>query len=179
MTQPSGVCYSLSVVGQSGAKVTVNNGGATTRSNPSPRATVMAPGQQRPVFVTPLSSTHSLATSAPKSIPKVLLKAVAKVGKSSPKMFTLRNIDCGKVTTREHLQNVIKFQLQADIAGEFDVGFVSGTSVISIRNAADISELWSEILKGNKIVLWCDGLKLDSSDGDSASAKKRKRIEVD
>ena len=178
MTQPSGVCYSLSVVGQSGANVTVNNGSGAARPPcsiySSPRATVMTPGQQRPVFVTPLSSTHPLATSKTASIPKVLLKAVAKVGKSSPKMFTIRNIDCGQITTCKHLKHVIKIQLQSDIAGEFDVGYVSGNSVISIWNTADVSELWSEILKGNKIVLWCDGLKLDSSDGDSASAKKWK-----
>ena len=70
-------------------------------------------------------------------IPKALLKVVVKAGtgKSNPKMFTIRNIDCSKIASHEDLENV---QLQSDVVGDFDVGFVSGSSVISIRNAADI-----------------------------------------
>ena len=44
---------------------------------------------------------------------------------------------------------------------DFDVGFVSvGGSVISIRNPVDLAEVWADICKGYKVVLWCDGLKV-------------------
>ena len=54
-------------------------------------------------------------------------------------------------------------------------GFVSGNSVISIRNAADVLELWSKILKADKAVLWCDGLNLNPSDGDGNCTRGEER----
>lgn len=94
-----------------------------------------------------------------------------KVGKSTPKMFTLRNIDCSKITSCEQLKNVIKTQWRSDIVGEeFDVGFVSDNNVISIR---DVLGLWSEIFIGNKVLLWYDRLKLNPSDGGGTSKKRK------
>lgn len=88
----------------------------------------------------------------------MLLKAVSSVagrGKSknsqSSKMFTLRNVDPEKVTSREDLKALIRSQLQGDIVSrDFDVGVVSGGNIVSIRTRRQIlqtSGLTSELPK--------------------------------
>ena len=70
-------------------------------------------------------------------------------------MFTLRSIDCNKVRSRDDLSGEIRRQLGGVvIQGEFDVGFVSGNSVISISNLADLAEVWLDVNKGRQVVLW-------------------------
>lgn len=39
---------------------------------------------------------------------------------------------------------------------------MNGNSVISIRNQEDLSEIWIDLCKGKKVMLWCDGLNVDS-----------------
>ncbi len=86
--------------------------------------------------MTPLSVT---ATSKPKNFRKVLLKTVLKVGKANHKIFI---VDTNKMVSRDDVMHAIISQLQGDIvADDFDVGFVSGGNVISVRTPADI--LWS------------------------------------
>lgn len=60
---------------------------------------------------------------------------------------------------------------------DFDVGFVSGNSVISTRNPGDLAEVWSDIKRGRKVVLWCDGLKtkLASVSTNSAPSNRQRR----
>lgn len=58
------------------------------------------------------------------------------------------------------VMTLIREQLNEDIVtNDFDIGFVSGSSVVRIRNRKDLLDMWSELRKpGNKITLWCDGL---------------------
>lgn len=94
-------------------------------------------------------------------------------------MFTLRSIDCNKVRSRDDLSGEIRRQLGGDvIQGEFDVGFVSGNSVISISNPADLAEVWLDVNKGRKVVLWCDGLK-SKSGSNTVTSKRRPTRESD
>ena len=65
----------------------------------------------------------------------------------------------------------LKNQLNGDIVEDFDVGFFQGTNVVSIRNVEDMKDVWSDIKKGVKVVLWCDGLKM--------SKRKRKPVSGD
>lgn len=45
------------------------------------------------------------------------------------------------------------------MTGEFDVGFVhTGNTIVSIRNSQDLTDIWSDIIKGKNHILWCDGL---------------------
>ena len=46
------------------------------------------------------------------------------------------------------------------------------SSVISIRYQEDLSEIWVDLCKGKKVMLWCDGLNVDSV------TSKRKRSPV-
>ena len=47
-------------------------------------------------------------------------------------------------------------------------------TVISIRNPDDLAEIWSDITeRRNKIVLWCDGLKMKDSSGGATSSRRR------
>ena len=103
-----------------------------------------------------------------KVVKKLLLKAFPKSSKKDWKMFTLRDVDIGAITSCDQLKKEIKFQLSDDIKREFDVGFVQGTNLISIRNSHDVSEVWSCASNGS-VTLWCDGLK------QSNSKKSRKR----
>ena len=110
----------------------------------------------RGVTVTPLRTQPPITQT--QQIQKVLLKAVAKHDKKKTKTFTLRNINVAEVDTCSRLKALIRAQLREDItASEFDVGFISGTSVVSVRSEEDLAEIWSSQLKGDRVVLWCDG----------------------
>ena len=145
-----------------------------------PRQVLATPGQKTPTSVTSMSS---------QVVEKVLLKAVskgAKKAKKDPKTFTLRNINTSEVCSSKKLKQLIKNQLNGDIVEDFDVvGVLQGTNVVSIRNVEDMKDVWSDIKKGIKVVLWCDGLKMskrkrkpvsgDDSDDDFELTPKTKR----
>ena len=139
----------------------------------------------RGVTVTPLSTQPpSQLSTRMNVVGKVLLKAVSKNGKKNAKTFTLRNISVPNVNTCSLLKNLIRAQLWEDITHcDFDVGYLSGTNVISICNKDDLCEIWANLLKGDKITLWCDGLerngegrkrKADSDSDDSDVVSKPK-----
>lgn len=152
----------------------------TTAVPPATAPRVTGAHLPRQIIVSPLSSVtsqllpmSSKGTPIPKTmIDKVLLKAVNKLDKKETKMFTLRGIDSQRVSSRDELKRTIKSQLQGDVRHDFDVGYVSGNSVISIRNKADISELWADVQKGTKVVLWCDGLS-------GSKGKQKRSLSVD
>ena len=62
--------------------------------------------------------------------------------------------------TCDNLKSVIKTKLSDDITvGDFDVGYVQGTTVVRIRSSDDLEELWSLLRQPQKnTLLWCDGL---------------------
>lgn len=88
---------------------------------------------------------------------KALLKAV---GKKDPKTFTLYNINQHALLTCDDLKGVIRKKLSDDItSGDFDVGYVQGTTVVRIRTSEDLEELWLLLRQPHKnTILWCDGL---------------------
>ena len=156
--RPPGVI--VSVIGDNKAKanVTVSNGAINPDSHPG--TLLHAPKAPRQVLVTPLTVP---ARTRPTLIDKVLLKAVSKTGKKEAKIFTMRSIDTEKIISRDALKTAIRGQLRKDIIRtDFDVGFMNGNSVISIRNQEDLSEIWIDLCKGKKVMLWCDGLNVDS-----------------
>ena len=89
------------------------------------------------------------------------------------KTFTLRNVDIDQVTTRDQLKHVILTQLTDDIIirGDFDVGYYQASTIVSIRSPQDVREIWSDVKRGVKHVLWCDGLK----ESTTVASKTRKR----
>ena len=146
----------------------------------------------RGVTVTPLATQPTVQPV--QQVTKVLLKAVAKYDKKKSKTFTLRNISAASLSTCATLKFLIRAQLQEDIiSSDFDVGYVNGTNIVSLRSGDDLAEIWSRLLKGDKLVLWCDGLGTggsrkrkatdsDSDEGDAIatnSSKKRSRDRED
>ena len=175
-TQTGSYRVSAAIFNVNQGRVTVNNEPESMRAlTGTPTHVTIGAGTRKPVTITPISSLPPPSIPKPPSvIQKVLLKAVSKVGKSGAKMFTLRGIDSSKVASRDNLKAEIRGQLQGDIvSSDFDVGYVSGNSVISIRNPDDLSEIWSDVKKGNKIVLWCDGLKTKGSVGGATTKRKQ------
>ena len=135
-----------------------------------------SPHVPRQVIVTPISAAHTVThTPSPPLISKVLIKVVKRDGKKAEgKTFTLRNLDPTKIKTRDNLKTLIRAQLQGDIrSGDFDVGYLQNSSVVSLRSREDIQEVMSNAAKGTKVTLWCDGLQSISAVGNKA--KKRKQ----
>ena len=108
----------------------------------------------------------------------MLLKAITKGIPKSPKTFTLRNIDTTEIASAKDLKKIMKAQFSDDIVNcdDFDVGYISGinANVVTIRSREDLTEVWREVYKGSKIMLWCDGLK-----GAGKSRKRKKKITSD
>ena len=144
----------------------------------TPNVTLACGGRQ--VTVTPLlpvGQARQVNVPLPYSsriVEKVMLKAVCKSkggtkNKTDPKIFTLRNINSAQVCSSEELKQVIKTQLSNDIVDDFEVGVVQGSNVISIRSRDDVMDIWKDVNKGTKVVLWCNGLR----------SKSKKRVASD
>lgn len=130
------------------------------------------PSGVRQVVVTPLTTQPQVPRT---TISKVLIKAVKSESngkRAEGKTFTLRDIDPSKVDTCYHLKSLIRAQLQEDIRkGDFDVGYIQNSSVVTLRSPEDMQEVWSSLSKGTKVTLWCDGLRGSASS--SKSSRKR------
>ena len=68
--------------------------------------------------------------------------------------------------------------------GTFDVGYIQGSSAVSIRSNEDLAEIWDQLQKGKNIVLWCDGMVLAknthrNSDDDMEIEKRSKKKKKD
>lgn len=114
---------SVSLVGRSH-----QSGIAVVRNSAHPQQ------QPRAVMVTPVPSGSAPPGSVPHPdyIPKLMLKAISKVGKNS-KLFTLRNLNMNLLHSCEQLKATIRHQLENDIiVDDFDVGYINGNNMISI-----------------------------------------------
>ena len=87
------------------------------------------------------------------------------------------------ITSSDDLKDLIKKNLHDDIkCGDFDVGYMEGTEVISVRIKEDLKEMWGDIMKSQCTTLWCDGLVDEASGKSGKSSKsghKRKRAASD
>ena len=166
------------------ARMTLNNAPqqVSVVVNSVPKNDTSAVRSSRGVTVTPLSILSPRANQ--KVVCKILLKAVGKHGRKRSKTFTLRNISVSEIYTCSLLKELIRAQLREDITtSDFDVGFLNGSNVVSIRNKDDLADIRSNLLRGERIILWCDGLagsqkrksaESDSDDSDIISKPKKK-----
>ena len=97
------------------------------------------------------------------------------------------------MTACSDLKALIRNQVGGEvIKDDFDVGYLQGNNVITMRNKENILELWSNLQRGTNTVVWCDGLlvqqnktsrkrpSLDSdSDDEECPTKKTKKEEKD
>ena len=127
--------------------------------------TVQAVGAGQRLSI-PRRALAPLLSSIPvQMISKVLLKCTSKEDKKESKTFTIRNINPSVVKTCVSLKSLIRAQLGEEILKEFDVGYLHGNSVVNVRNPDDLQEVWSNILKGTKVILWCNGLNIQPVHG--------------
>ena len=148
--------------------------------------TVQAVGAGQRLSI-PRRALAPLLSSPPpvQMISKVLLKCVSKEDKKVFKTFTIRNINPSVIKTCLSLKSLIKAQLGEDILKDFDIGYLHGNSVVNVRNSDDLQEVWSNVLKGTKVTLWCNGLNIPVHGGDLEDdvapkpKKKRKRSDID
>ena len=131
-----------------------------------------------------------LVPVVPGKISKLLLKCTSKDNKKELKTFSIRNIDVSVVNTCDALKTLIKAQLGKELLSEFDVGYYQGSTAVSVRTSDDLCELWSSILKGTKVDLWCDGLRKlnaakrkqpgeDSDEDEQVKSAKKKKTNVE
>jgi len=108
---------------------------------------------------------------SPLMINKMLWKVMKNEKKGDFKMFTIRNITPSEILC---VSRLIRAQLKEDIvAEEFDIGYVSGSNLITLRNTEDMVGLWSTASKGGNMLLWCDGLR---PNGAVANAGKKRKV---
>ena len=116
---------------------------------------------------------------------KIFVKAVPQGTKKEGKIFTIRNVNPSMIFSCSDFKKVIREQLNEEITPhDFEIGFISGASIIRVRNE-DLSELWSDLRKpGSKVTVWCDGLKdkgtasrkhAHSEDSEDERPSKRKK----
>ena len=98
----------------------------------------------------------------------------------SPSSFIYGRINTGKVCSCDELRKLIKKQLSNDDIiewEEFDVGYINGKrgeKVISIRSREDLAEVWKEVKsEGDKMQLWCDGLKIGQREEQSRKKNEK------
>ena len=112
-------------------------------------------------------------------IKKLLIKAVSDSTKKEAKTFTLRNVNPIITKTCERLKDLIREQLMDDIIPyDFDVGYIEGNTVVSLRTTQDILEVWSSINQGKKVMMWCDGLKEDVTQKSTRKRKNRSEDDI-
>lgn len=187
------------VVSHSGSHSVIVNSGRGSGvglSHSCPRAQKQPAALAGLVTATPLTPTSTSVHTprqASSPISKILIKVCPKGNKKDSKTFSLRNVNPSTVVSVENLKSIIKSQLRGEISqsSKFDVGYLQGNNVVSIRSKEDLLEIWANIKKGANTTLWCDCLQKPSHkralSGDWSSedesedvckvVKKRKRNE--
>ena len=168
-------------------EVTVNNTMMNnSASNQSSAGRVLiTPLRYAPLPVAVPGDTLPHVLSRLNNITKIMLKAVSKDKKGAFKMFQLRNINPREVVSNSTLVTLIRSQLEDDIIEDhFDVGYISGANVVSIRNKDGLAEVWGNVNKGVNVTLWCDGLKMSGMKSNKrqtvvGDAGGSKRLQVD
>lgn len=81
--------------------------------------------------------------------------------KAEIKIFMLRNLSASHFSSLDCLKGQISSQLGESVVsadGDYDVGYMKGTSRLCIHSEGDLDEIWSKISRGVACTLWCDGL---------------------
>ena len=144
----------------------------------------------RQVVITPLhvpTGTHAgparnmAQQPIHRTISKLLIREVekSKGKKDQGKAFTLRDLNTSALQTCTQLKILIKAQLDADIVDEFDIGYIQNNTVVSLRSPQDVQEVWSSIVKGDNVTLWCDGLRGKESPHGKSTKKRSNKSAVD
>ncbi len=102
------------------------------------------------------------------------MKAFCKGSKKDPKTFTLRDVPTAAISSCKQLKQEIRAQLHEDIVRDFVVGYIQGSTPVSIRTSNDLMDIWDEVSKGEKVLLWCDGLKMVTTTPKPTPSRKRK-----
>ena len=103
-----------------------------------------------------------------------MLKAVNRGSKGKElKTFTLRDVRPEAMTSCAAVKCLIKAQLSQDVTeDDFDIGFLQGNTVVSIRSKADLDELWEGLRRGINTTLWCDGMNGREAHSSSLGQKR-------
>ena len=106
--------------------------------------------------------------------------------KKECEVYVLREITERVVSTPQRLIEELQRQFGPQLvptAHHFPVGYMKGSTKVSIRSPADVADIWTHLNKGDQIVLWCEGVRrktshlaeLSGSESDEEMSKKRKR----
>ena len=77
------------------------------------------------------------------------------------------------------LKHIIKLQLADDVIDDFDVRYYQAITVVSIRSPQDVIEVWNDVKKGVKVILWSDGLKESKPTATNSRKRSKKKVDSD
>ena len=106
--------------------------------------------------------------------------------KKECEVYVLREITERVVSTPQSLIKELQRQFGPQLVPttyHFPVGYMKGSTKVSIRTPADVADIWTHLNRGDQIVLWCEGVRrktshsaeLSDSESDEETSKKRKR----
>lgn len=76
-------------------------------------------------------------------------------------IYVLRDVSEGAVSTPQKLVEQLQKQFGSLVPStrQFPVGYMKGSSKVTIRTAADVADIWAYVKKGDQISLWCQGVR--------------------
>ena len=137
---------------------------------------------QAPVIIRPTPQTNA---PAEKQV-NLNVRVINPDKKKECEVYVLREITERVVSTPQRLIEELQRQFGPQLvptAHHFPVGYMKGSTKVSIRSPADVADIWTHLNKGDQIVLWCEGVRrktshlaeLSGSESDEETSKKRKR----
>ena len=137
---------------------------------------------QAPVIIRPTLETNA---PAEKQV-NLNVRVINPDKKKECEVYVLREITKSVLLTPQSLIEELQRQFGPQLVPttyNFPVGYMKGSTKISIRTPADVADIWTHLNRGDQIVLWCEGVRrktshsaeLSDSESDEETSKKRKR----
>ena len=135
---------------------------------------------QAPVIIRPTPQTNA---PVEKQV-NLNVRVINPDTKKECEVYVLREITESVVSTPQRLIEELQRQFGPQLvptAHHFPVGYVKGSTKVSIRSSADVADIWTHLNRGDQIVLWCEGVRrktshlaeLSDSESDEETSKKR------
>ena len=137
---------------------------------------------QAPVIIRPTLETNA---PAEKQV-NLNVRVINPDKKKECEVYVLREITKSVLLTPQSLIEELQRQFGPQLVPttyHFPVGYMKGSTKVSIRTPADVADIWTHLNRGDQIVLWCEGVRrktshsaeLSDSESDEETSKKRKR----
>ena len=102
--------------------------------------------------------------------------------KRDSQVFVLRSITKKLLSTPKTLITEMQRQFGPQLVPtthSFPIGYMKGSTKVSVRTAADLSDIWTNVSNGDQVVLWCQGVRqvcheISDSESENEGPPKKK-----